>query len=305
MSKHLPKTIKPLTADQRKVVIDQLRQDLTPIWEKFNGNTLKSSKHGITKLSTYLREMENDAYEKRYLMGSLDDYRDKIRTLKYNLKYNGAILFLRHAPDNIVDIEPRELGLGFVPLSNNSNNSNNFVDVQVTTKLEKSTDTQTDNNTNTNNLSSTSNTTTSSRQKQKQSELNTDAQTSISSNQHHDNANAKKNNNSSKSDKNLETVNNGSGSNRTYSPVQKIFEQEIINQKIRNESALDVALTVDKFKKNISRRIIGKAGGKSMVRCNRCGPRAYVETRSKQIRSADEPETTFCFCTKCERRWRC
>lgn len=284
MSKHLPKTMKPLPADHRKVVIDQLRQDLTPVWEKFNENTLKSTEHGITKLSTYLREMENDAYEKRYLMGSLDDYRDKIRTLKFNLKYNGAVLFLRHAPDDIVDLEPRELGLGYVPPSNNSNNNSdksNLVDA-IVVKLEKVADSMT--NGACSNLSLTS----------VQPELSSNAP---ANHQQPTSTNANNDTDSCNGD--------GSDGNQNYSPVDKIFEQEAVNQKIRNDKALDIALTVDKFKKNISRRIIGKAGGKSMVRCNRCGPRAYVETRSKQIRSADEPETTFCFCTKCERRWRC
>jgi DNA-directed RNA polymerase subunit M/transcription elongation factor TFIIS len=100
MSKHLPKITKALTVEYRRNIVEKLIEQLREAWVET----------GETTLANYITQLEICIYEKKYILGSLEDYRSKIRSLKFNLKYNGTTLFIKYSPDELIDLTSAELG---------------------------------------------------------------------------------------------------------------------------------------------------------------------------------------------------
>lgn len=230
MAKQLPKTPKALSADYRKKIVLALTEALEDVWDEIPESELAS--HGILKLSDYLKQVEINTYEKRYALGSLEDYRNKIRSIKFNLKHNGIILFSKYSPDELVDVPPNELGAGWAGYVGSGEKKSN-------------------------------------------------------------------------SDKDI------------YAPVCKILSEESKKEATRITASnaataagsgirdsSEISGILEDYQKNIIPKVLGHVKIQSMILCRYCGPSAYVETFSKQTRSADEGETTFANCTKCKRKWR-
>jgi DNA-directed RNA polymerase subunit M/transcription elongation factor TFIIS len=225
MSKNAPKTPKILSASYRKKIVDYFNvADIEKSWNVGGTDKAGGVSSKTTTFLNYIKKLENAIYDKKYSLGSLDEYRNKVESLKYNLRHNGVNLLLRYSPEELVDVSPHDLGASF---------------------------------------------TASSEQQQFQTKS-------------------------------------------SYDPLcltvasLKIEERQSESEST-STSKLDPtenASVVDHYRKKILPKVLGKVKLVSMLRCKHCGPSAYVESYSKQTRSADEGETTFANCTKCKRKWR-
>jgi DNA-directed RNA polymerase subunit M/transcription elongation factor TFIIS len=196
---------KTLSIKDRKTITNKLIKDLSEFWGAGNKN--------FSNIKEYITVLEEHVYDRKYLTGSLEDYRNKIFSLKFNLENNGNFLFPKYSPSELLKLTTEELGIGY------------------------------------------------------------------------------------------------ENKNKNYDPIVEI-KKSIASDLVENESknkkknAYEILGTLDDLQKNILPKVLGDGPIKSIIRCSKCGPDAYVKTHSRQTRSADEGETTFAECTICGKTWK-
>lgn len=124
MSKHLPKTSKALSNEYRKRIVEEIGNNLKNVWNdcKFSEEHVKKDKC-FKSLNEYITQLEAKVYNRKYVLGSIDDYRLKIKTLQYNLQHNGLYLFTKYTPSELTILSATELGKN-ADLTNIQNISN-------------------------------------------------------------------------------------------------------------------------------------------------------------------------------------
>jgi DNA-directed RNA polymerase subunit M/transcription elongation factor TFIIS len=98
MSKYLVKVPKALVPEYRKKVVSILcAPEIEEEWLLKNGSSTR-------KFKEYIEKLESLTHDQKHLLGSLEDYRNKIKDLKFNLKHNGRNLF-NYSPEDLIEVD--------------------------------------------------------------------------------------------------------------------------------------------------------------------------------------------------------
>lgn len=112
--------VKHLSADFRENIITNFSEKIKKVWKAIPKEQLRNSNHGISSLSTYVRELEGHIYDQKFLLlNNLNDYKHKIYSMIQNLKYNGDNLLIKYSPEELSELDHFKLSENYRNIDNN------------------------------------------------------------------------------------------------------------------------------------------------------------------------------------------